>query len=141
MICYSIRLLKLLPNKADNVVRALRQEGLLAELKKEIPGHIGCSILESDLTNDLYLVIDFWQSKYDFFESEISPTSNFLSGVLDTLAYQHCTIGPFSFPPPPGTLSRVSVSQRIDSESEALDEVETRELVRRRLNLAMAPKW
>ena len=54
MICYSIRLLKILPDKADHVVRALRQEGLLAELKKEIPGHIGCSILESDITNDLY---------------------------------------------------------------------------------------
>jgi heme-degrading monooxygenase HmoA len=73
MICYSIRLLKILPDKADHVVRALRQEGLFAELKKEIPGHIGCSILESDLTNDLYLVIDFWQSKYDYFEAKFRP--------------------------------------------------------------------
>jgi hypothetical protein len=112
MICYSIRLLKILPNKADHVVRALRQEGLFAELKKEIPGHIACSILESDLTNDLYLVIDFWESKYEFFESEISPSSVFLTGVLDRLAYQHFTFGPFSFPPTPPALNFRSVGQR-----------------------------
>jgi len=129
MICYSIRLLKILPEKADHVVRALRQEGLLAELKKGIPGHIGCSILESDLINNLYLVIDFWQSKYDFFESEISPSSIFLAGVLDRLAYQHFTFGPFSFAPSPGALTRVSVGQEANSESEALDEIETGELV------------
>jgi len=121
MICYSIRLLKILPDKADHVVRALRQEGLLAELKKGIPGHIGCSILESDLTNDLYLVIDFWESKYDFFESEISPSSIFLAGVLDRLAFQHFTFGPFSFPPSSGALTGVSVGQGTNSESEALD--------------------
>ena len=118
-----------LPDKADHVVRALRQEGLLAELKKQIPGHIGCSILESDLTHDLYLVIDFWESKYDFCESEISPSGIFLTGVLDRLAYQHFTFGPFSFPPSPGALIRVSVGQGTNSESEALDEVETGELV------------
>ena len=131
MICYSIRLLKIQPDKADHVVRALRQEGLLAELKKEIPGHIGCSILESDLTNDLYLVIDFWESKYDFFESEISPSSIFLVGVLDRLAYQHFTFGPFSFPPSPAALTRESVGQGINSDSETLDEVETVEPVSR----------
>jgi len=129
MICYSIRLIKILPEKADHVVRALRQEGLLAELKKGIPGHIGCSILESDLTNDLYLVIDFWESKYDFFESEISPSSIFLAGVLDRLAFRHFTFGPFSFPPSPGALTGVSVGQGTNSESEALDDVEIGELV------------
>jgi hypothetical protein len=98
MVCYSIRLLKISPDKAGHVVRALRRDGMLAELKKEIPGHIGCSILESDLALDLYLVIDFWRSKYDFFESEISPCSIFLTAVLDRLAYQHSTLGPFSFP-------------------------------------------
>ncbi len=131
MICYSIRLLKILPDKADHVVRALRQEGLLAELKKQIPGHIGCSILESDLTNDLYLVIDFWESKYDFFESEISSSSVFLSGVLDRLAYQHFTFGPFSFPPAPAALTPESVGEGSNSDSETLDEVEPVELVRR----------
>jgi hypothetical protein len=131
MICYSIRLLKILPNKADHVVRALRQEGLFAELKKEIPGHIACSILESDLTNDLYLVIDFWESKYDFFESEISPSSVFLTGVLDRLAYQHFTFGPFSFPPTRAALNLRSVGQRINSDSEASDEAEPAELASR----------
>ena len=129
MICYSIRLLKILPDKADHVVRALRQEGLFAELKKQIPGHIGCSILESDLTNDLYLVIDFWESKYDFFESEISPSSIVLAGVLDRLAYQHFTFGPFSFPPSPDALTRESVGRGINSDIEASAEVETGELV------------
>ena len=128
MICYSIRMLKILPDKADHVVRALRQEGLLAELKKGIPGHIGCSILESDNTNDLYLVIDFWESKYDFFESETSLSSIFLAGVLDRLAFQHFTFGPFSFPPSPGALTGVSVGQGTNSESEALDDVEIGEL-------------
>jgi hypothetical protein len=104
---------------------------LLAELKKEIPGHFGCSILESDLTNDQYLVIDFWESKYDFFESETSHSSIFLTGVLDRLAYQHCTFGPFSFPPSPDALTRESVDQRIDSGSEALGDVEAVDLVSR----------
>jgi hypothetical protein len=120
MICYSIRLLKILPDKADHVIRALRQEGLFAELKKQIPGHIGCSILESDLTNDLYLVIDFWESKYDFFESEISPSSIFLTGVLDRLAYEHLTFGPFSFPPSPVAPARESFGEGINSDSETL---------------------
>jgi hypothetical protein len=130
MICYSISLLKILPNKADHVVRALRHDGLLAELKKQIPGHIGCSVLESDLTNDLHLVIDFWRSKYDFFESETSPSSIFLAGVLDRMAYQHSILGPFSFPPPPDVLSDMSLDQEMDSESEVLHQVETLELVR-----------
>lgn len=129
MICYSIRLLKILPDKADHVVRALRQEGLFAELKKEIPGHIGCSILESDLNNDLYLVIDFWISKYDFFESEISPNSAFLTGVVDRLAYQHFTFGPFSFPPTPPPLVGESFGQRVSSNIEAAGEVEPLRLV------------
>ena len=131
MICYSIRLLKILPEKADHVVRALRQEGLFAELKKEIPGHIGCSILESDLTNDLYLVIDFWESKYDFFESEISPSSIFLTGVLDRLAYQHCAFGPFSFPPPPAPLVGESFGKGRNSNIEAPSEFEPLRLVSR----------
>ncbi len=131
MICYSIRLLKILPDKADHVVRALRQEGLLAELKKEIPGHIGCSILESDLTTDLYLVIDSWESKYDFFASEISPSSIFLAGVLDRLAYEHFTFGPFSFPLPPAAQTPESVGEGISSDSGTLDKVEPVELVRR----------
>jgi hypothetical protein len=125
MICYSIRLLRILPNHADYVVTALRQQGLLAELKKEIPGHIGCSILESDLTNDLYLVIDFWRSKYDFFESEISPTGIFLTGVLDRLAYQESTLGSFSFPPPPH-----AIASKGCSEVEESTEVEDEEFVR-----------
>ena len=75
------------------------------------------------------LVIDFWESKYDFFESEISPCSIFLAGVLDRLAYQHFTFGPFSFPPSPDALTRESVGRGINSDSEALDEVETGELV------------
>jgi hypothetical protein len=129
MICYSIRLIKVWPNKADHVLRVLRREGLLAELKKQIPGHIGCSVLESDLTNDLYLVIDFWLSKYDFFESEISPTSIFLTGVLDRMAYQHSTLGPFSFPPDPSDLSETKADPRLDSESAVEDEVENVELV------------
>jgi hypothetical protein len=124
MICYPLRLLKVLPDKADHMVRALRHDGLLAELKKQIPGHIGCSVLESDLTNDLYLVIDFWQSKYDFFESEISPSSVFLAGVLDRMAYQHSALGPFSFPPSPDALSETGGDQRIESESEIANEVE-----------------
>lgn len=128
MICYSLRLLKILPDKADNVVRALRQEGLLAELKKEIPGHIGCSILESDLTNDQFLVIDFWKSKYDFFESEISPSGIFLNGVLERLSYQHFSFGPFSFPQLPDAMASESVF-RINSDSAASDEGETVELV------------
>lgn len=104
MICYSIRLLKILPNKAEYVVRALRRDGLLAELKKQVPGHIGCSTLEHGLSNDLYVVIDFWRSTYDFFESEISPSSDFLAGVLDRMAYEHSTLGPFSFPAYPDAL-------------------------------------
>jgi hypothetical protein len=124
MICYSIRLLKILPDKADHVIKALRQEGLFAELKKEIPGHIGCSILESDLTNDLYLVIDFWESQHDFFESEISPSSIFLTSVLDRLAYQHLAFGPFSFPPPPAPLARESLGHGMNSDNEPQDEVE-----------------
>jgi antibiotic biosynthesis monooxygenase len=131
MICYSIRLLKILPDKADHVVKALRQEGLFAELKKEIPGHIGCSILESDLNNDLYLVIDFWESKYDFFESEISPSSIFLNGVLDRLAYQHFAFGPFSFPPTPAALNSRSVGLRIHSDTERFGEAEPAELATR----------
>jgi hypothetical protein len=123
MICYSIRLIKIRPDQADHVASALRRGGLLAELKKHIPGHIGCSVLESDLTNDLYLVIDFWQSKYDFFESEISPSSIFLSGVLDRIAYQHSTLGPFSFPPSQDGLLEESV-ERIDSESDVAKETE-----------------
>jgi hypothetical protein len=107
MICYSLRLLKILPDKADHVVRAVRRDGLIAELKREIPGHIGCSILESALANDLYLIIDFWQSKYDFFESEISPSAVFLSEVVDRLAYEHSAFGPFSFPPSPDAVQRV----------------------------------
>ena len=129
MICYSIRLFKILPDKADHVVKALRQEGLFAELKKQIPGHIGCSILESDFTNDLYLVIDFWESKYDFFESEISPSGIFLAEVLERLAYQHFTFGPFSFPPSPDALTRESVGRGINSDIDSSDEVETGELV------------
>ncbi len=129
MICYSIHLLNILPDKADHVIRALRQEGLFAELKKEIPGHNGCSILESDLTNDLYLVIDFWQSKYDYFESEISPSGKFLTGVLDRLAYQRLTFGPFSFPPSPHPLIKVSAGKGINSDSEASNEAGTEELV------------
>jgi hypothetical protein len=131
MICYSIRLLKIQPDKADHVVRALRQEGLFAELKKEIQAHIGCSILESDITNDLYLMIDFWKSKYDFFESEISPSSIFLNGVLDRLAYQHFAFGPFSFPPPPAPLVRASFGQGINSKIKAPIEVEPLRLVSR----------
>jgi hypothetical protein len=132
MFCYSIRLLKILPDKAGHVIRALRQEGLLAELKKQIPGHIGCSIFESDLINDLYLVIDFWESKYDFFESEISPSSIFLTGVMDRLAYEHFTFGPFSFPPSPAGLAPESVGEGISSDGETLDEVdEPVEVVRR----------
>ncbi|MGA7244380.1 MAG: hypothetical protein WBX19_14420 [Terracidiphilus sp.] len=100
MTCYSVTLLKILPDKAGHVVKALRREGLFAALKNEIPSHIGCSILEAEYTNDLYLVIDFWRSKYDFFESEISPTGIFLSDVLHRMAYQHATLGPFTFPPP-----------------------------------------
>ena len=129
MICYSIRLLKILPDKADHVVRALRQEGLFAELKKEIPGHIGCSILESDLTNDQYLVIDFWKSKYDFFESEFSPSSLFLNGVLVRLTYEHISFGPFSFPPSPNALPRESVAQAINPESETQEKAKNAELV------------
>jgi hypothetical protein len=100
MICYSVTLLKISPTKADHVVRTLRREGLLAAFKREIPGHLGCSILESDLTNDLYLVIDFWATRYDFFESEISPTGIFLTGVLTKMAYMHAMLGLFTFPPP-----------------------------------------
>ena len=66
MSCFSINLFTILPDSATHVITALRRGGLFAELKKQIPGHIGCSILESDLTTDLYLVIDFWQSPYDF---------------------------------------------------------------------------
>lgn len=113
MICYSIRLLRISPEKAGHVVRALHREGLFAELKKQIPGHIGCSILESETANELYIVIDFWQSKYDFFESEISPGSIFLTGVLDRLAYQHSTLGPFSFPPLPDQLHQTSMGQEV----------------------------
>ena len=130
MICYSIRLLKILPEKADHVVTALRRDGLFAELKKQIPGHIGCSILESDLTNDLYLVIDFWQSKYDFFQSEISPSGIFLTSVLDRLAYEHSTLGPFSFPPSPGALTETPLDQAIELNAEESTEVEGAELLR-----------
>ena len=129
MICYSIRLLRILPEKADHVVNALRRDGLFAELKKQIPGLIGCSILESDLTNDLYLVIDFWRSKYDFFESEISASSIFLAGVLDRLDYQNSTLGPFSFPPSSDALADTSVGHGISSESEVSNEDEYAQLV------------
>jgi hypothetical protein len=88
-------------------------------------------IFESDLTNELYLVIDFWESKYNFFESEISPSSIFLTGVLDRLAYQHFTFGPFSFPPTPAALKPESACQRIKSDSEASDEGEPVELASR----------
>ena len=129
MISYSIRLLKIHPDKVDHVVTALRRDGLLAELKKHIAGHIGCSILESDRTNDLYLVIDFWRSKYDFFESEISPSGMFLAGVLDRLAYQQSTWGPFSFPPPAVEVSDASSREAIDCESEMSNRVSNLERV------------
>lgn len=47
MICYSIRLLKILPNKAEYVVRALRRDGLLAELKKQVPVTSGAALLST----------------------------------------------------------------------------------------------
>ena len=124
VICRSHRLML-------GVVTALRRDGLLAELKKHIAGHIGCSILESDRTNDLYLVIDFWRSKYDFFESEILPSSIFLTGVLDRLAYQHCSVGPFSFPPPPAPLVGESFGKGRNSNIEAPSEFEPLRLVSR----------
>lgn len=131
MICYSLRLLRILPENADHVVTALRREGLLAELKKEIPGHIGCSILESDLTSDLYLVIDFWRSKYDFFESEIAPTGTFLREVLDRLVYQQFTLGPFSFPPSSDAMPQMAVDrENIPKLAAASSEVEQVEVVR-----------
>jgi len=131
MICYSIRLLKIRPDKAAHVVATLRRDGLLAELKKQVPGHIGCSILESDLTNDLYLVIDFWQSQYDFFESEISPCGIFLTGVLDRLAHEHASLGPFSFPPSPDALAQALSNHAIASTPEGSSAVEGTELARR----------
>jgi heme-degrading monooxygenase HmoA len=65
MICFVVTLVKIRPDTAPHVIKALRRNGFLAQLK-QAPGYISTSILESDLTNDLYLVIDFWQSKYDY---------------------------------------------------------------------------
>lgn len=129
MISYSIDLLKIRPGKAGHVVAALRRDGLFAELKKQILGHIGCSILESDLTSDLYLVIDFWQSKYDFFQSQISPGGVFLTSVLDRLAYEHSTLGPFSFPPSPDNLA--PFVQAIALKPEESTDAKSMELARR----------
>jgi hypothetical protein len=130
MICFVVTLVKILPDTAPHVIKALRRNGLLAQLK-QAPGYISTSILESDLTNDLYLVIDFWESKYDFFESEMSPIGIVLDDVLRRLAYHHSTLGPFTFPPPE-TLAEAAVSEAmIDAASaESLAEVDSAELVR-----------
>ena len=131
MICYAVNLLEILPNTAPYVIKAMRRDGLLSELAKQMPGYIGTSILEGDLANNLYLVIDFWESKYDLFESEISPIGIFLADVLDRLAYRHSTLGPFSFPPPE-TSAQESVSEgMIGTISEEFPaEAESAELVR-----------
>jgi len=69
MVCFSLHLVKALPATAPHLINSLRRDGMFAEFKK----HIGCSVLESDLKNNLYLIIDFFRSPYDFFESEVSP--------------------------------------------------------------------
>jgi hypothetical protein len=112
------------------VIKALRHNGLLAQLK-QAPGYISTSILESDVTNDLYLVIDFWQSKYDYFESEMSPIGIFLADVLDRLAYDHSTLGPFTFPPPETFAEALASEAMVDADSaESQADVEDAELVR-----------
>jgi hypothetical protein len=132
MICFSVTLLKVLPETSENLVKNLRRGGVLATLAQQLKGHIGCSILESDITTDLYLVIRYWQSKYDYFESEMSPIGIFLADVLDRLAYHHSTLGPFTFPPPETLVTEALLSEAmIDAASaESLAEVDSAELVR-----------
>jgi hypothetical protein len=112
MICFAVKLLKISPDNVSCVVRALRHGGVWAELAKQMPGYMGTSILESDVASDFYLVTESWKSKYDYFESEISPIGIFLSDVLHRMAYHHCSLGPFSFPPSAEATSEESSSKR-----------------------------
>ena len=73
---------------------------------------------------------DFWQSKYDFFESEISPTAIFLTDIINRMAYQHATLGPFSFPPTPEAPVNLSVSEGINSTTAEMPQAEDLEVVR-----------
>jgi hypothetical protein len=111
MICFAVKLLKISPDNVSYVVRALRRGGVWAELAKQMPGYMGTSILESD-ASDFYLVTESWKSKYDYFESEISPIGIFLSDVLHRMAYHYSSLGPFSFPPSAEATSEESSSTR-----------------------------
>jgi len=52
MMCYAIDLYSILPKNASHFVQAVRRGGIWSELAKQMPGHIGTSILESDITSD-----------------------------------------------------------------------------------------
>jgi len=86
--------------------------------------------LESDLTNNSYLVIEFFLSPYDFFESEISPIGIVLADALERIAYDHSTLGPFSFPPSPDAPVKASEDEMIHSTSEEFMSEVDAELVR-----------
>jgi hypothetical protein len=127
MICYAITQYSIHPAKVSHFVSAVEQGGLWAELAKEMPGYIGTSVLESDQSNDLYLVIDFWESKYAYFESEFSPIGKFLADFLCRLTYSHSNFGPFTFPPTDLSTEEF-IKMTDDSSAKAPTEIESTEL-------------
>jgi len=131
MICLSVRLVKVSPDISENLIKHLRRGGVLATLAQQLKGHMGTSILEADISTDLYLVIDHWQSPYDFFVGEISPIGIVLDDVLRRMAYDHSTLRPFSFPPPETLAEALDSEAMVDADSaESQADLEDSELVR-----------
>ena len=111
--------------------QAFAPRGVLATLAQQLKGHMGTSILEADISTDLYLVIDHWQSPYDFFVGEISPIGIVLDDVLRRMAYDHSTLRPFSFPPPETLAEALDSEAMVDADSaESQADLEDSELVR-----------
>lgn len=125
MICYALTLIKVLPETAEVLIKNLRRNGTFYDLKKKLSGYIGTSILESDISNDL-LILDFFTTKYDLFESEISPIGIAPEDVLRRISCHYSTLGPFSFPPPDCSAEK-PVSEGMTGEDSAESEADVKD--------------
>ena len=95
MLCYSLVIYTVEPEKAPHFVGTLRRGGLWHALSTQMPGHLGTSVLESDTDRFEFLVIDFWISRQSFGAAQTNPATVFLATFLDRLAQSSIRLGMF----------------------------------------------
>jgi hypothetical protein len=99
MICYSLTLCRVAPDRATAFMSTCRAGGLWHSLAKELPGHIGTSVLAHSHVPNLLLVLHYWSSAAAGVTAEASPMGRLLLDVLARIAKQGTThLGLFTFP-------------------------------------------